>query len=98
LKRIRIGSASLHAWPNGSAFPKAVVAIACKLLIIVGHVLLAKSADRCANAEQVAFKLMVWSWKLTDEQRSGLTSRQFIRAQLIRYILTHQGCYRIGAE
>src|SRR5262245_35174581 len=63
---------------------KAVVAIACKLLIVVWHVLLAKSADRRADAEQVAFKLMVWSWKLTDEQRGGLTTRQFIRAHLIR--------------
>jgi hypothetical protein len=36
--------------------------------------------DQRADAEQVAFKLMVWSWKLTDEQRGGLTSRQFIRA------------------
>jgi transposase len=63
---------------------KAVVAIARKLLIVIWHVLLAKSADRRANAEQVAFKLMVWSWKLSDEQRGGLSSRQFIRAHLIR--------------
>jgi hypothetical protein len=63
---------------------KAVVAIARKLLLVVWHVLMAKSADRRADAEQVAFKLMVWSWKLSDEQRGGLTSRQFIRAQLMR--------------
>jgi transposase len=63
---------------------KAVVAIARKLLIVVWHVLMAKSADRRADAEQVAFKLMVWAWKLTDEQRGGLSSRQFIRANLMR--------------
>jgi transposase len=63
---------------------KAVVAIARKLLIVVWHVLMSKSADRRADAEQVAFKLMVWSWKLSDEQRGGLTSRQFIRAHLLR--------------
>ena len=63
---------------------KAIVAIARKLLMVVWHVLLAKSADRRADAEQVAFKLMVWSWKLSDEQRGGLSSRQFIRAQLMR--------------
>jgi transposase len=63
---------------------KAVVAIARKLLIVVWHVLLAKSGDRRADAEQVAFKLMVWSWKLSDEQRGGLSSRQFIRLHLIR--------------
>ncbi len=64
--------------------PKATVAIARKLLIVVWHVLLAKSADRRADGEQVAFKLMVWAWKLSDEQRGGLSSRQFIRAHLIR--------------
>jgi transposase len=63
---------------------KAVVAIARKLLIVVWHVLMSRSADRRADAEQVAFKLMVWAWKLTDEQRGGLMSRQFIRAQLMR--------------
>jgi len=50
----------------------------------VWHVLMAKRADRRAEAEQVAFKLMVWSWKLNDEQRGGLSSRQFIRAHLIQ--------------
>jgi transposase len=63
---------------------KAVVAIARKLLIAIWHVLMAKTADQRADAEQVAFKLMVWAWKLSDQQRGGLTSRQFIRAHLIR--------------
>jgi hypothetical protein len=62
---------------------KPVLAIARKRLIVIWHVLMAKSADRGAHAEQVAFKLMVWSWKLNDQQRGGLTSRQFIRAHLI---------------
>jgi transposase len=63
---------------------KAIVAIARKLLIAIWHVLMSRSADRRADAEQVAFKLMVWSWKLSDEQRGGLSSRQFIRAHLLR--------------
>jgi hypothetical protein len=63
---------------------KAVVAIARKLLIVVWHVLMARSADRRADAEQVAVGLMVWAWKLSDEQRGGRTSRQFIRVQLMR--------------
>jgi hypothetical protein len=32
----------------------------------------------------VAFKLMIWSWKLTPEQRGGMTSRQFVRYGLLR--------------
>lgn len=63
---------------------KAIVAIARKLLIVVWHVLMSRSADQRADGEQVAFKLMVWSWKLSDEQRGGLSSRQFIRAHLLR--------------
>jgi len=63
---------------------KAIVAIARKLVLVVWHVLMAKSADRRADDEMVAFKLMVWSWKLTDEQRGGMSSRQFIRAHLIQ--------------
>lgn len=63
---------------------KAIVALARKLLVVIWHVLQARTADQRADAEQVAFKLMVWSWKLSDAQRGGLTSRQFIRAHLIR--------------
>jgi hypothetical protein len=32
----------------------------------------------------VAFKLMTWSWKLNDLQRGGLTTRQFVRYQLMQ--------------
>ena len=63
---------------------KAIVALARKLLVVIWHVLHSQSVDQRADAERVAFKLMVWSWKLTDEQRGHLTSGQFIRAHLIR--------------
>ena len=63
---------------------KAIVAIARKLLMVVWHGLIAKRADRRADDEQVAFKLMIWSWKLSAAQRGGLSTRQFIRAHLIR--------------
>ena len=43
-----------------------------------------EAADRHADPKRVAVKLMRWSWELTDEQRGGLTSRQFIRLQLMR--------------
>jgi transposase len=58
---------------------KAVVAIARKLLVVIWHVWTAHAADRQANPDLVAFKLMTWSWKLNDEQRGGLTTRQFVR-------------------
>jgi transposase len=68
---------------------KAIVALARKLLVVIWHVLHGQTVDQRAQAEQVAFKLMVWSWKLTDAQRGHLTSRQFIRAHLIRLGLGH---------
>ena len=61
-----------------------IVAVARRLLVAVWYVLTERVADRNAVPEMVAFKLMIWSWKLTDQQRGGLTSRQFVRYGLLR--------------
>ena len=63
---------------------KAIVAIARKLLVALWQVLTGHLADEPAEVKMVATKLMRWSWQLTDEQRGGLTSRQFIRYHLMR--------------
>jgi len=63
---------------------KAIVAIARRLLVAAWHVLTERAADRRANPDMVASKLMIWSWKLNDVQRGGLTSRQFVRYGLMR--------------
>ncbi len=63
---------------------KAIVALAHKLLIVVWHVLTERVADRYAEPKMVATKLMRWSWELTDAQRGGLTTRQFVRFHLLR--------------
>jgi transposase len=63
---------------------KAIVAIARRLLVAIWHVLTERTADRKADPDMVAFKLMVWSWKLNEVQRGGLTSRQFVRYGLMR--------------
>jgi transposase len=63
---------------------KAIVAIARKLLVVVWHVLTEQAADQHAEVNLVATKLMRWSWQLTEEQRGGLTTRQFIRYHLLR--------------
>jgi transposase len=62
---------------------KAIVAIAHKLLIAVWHVLTEFAADKHAEPKMVATKLMRWSWDLTEEQRGGLTTREFIRLGLM---------------
>jgi transposase len=63
---------------------QAIVAIARKLLVALWHVLTERVADRHAEPKRVATKLMRWAWELTDAQRGGLTSRQFIRYHLMR--------------
>jgi transposase len=63
---------------------KAIVAVARKLLVVVWHVLSEQAADTHANPEQVATKFMRWAWQLTEAQRGGLTTRQFIRYHLLR--------------
>jgi len=63
---------------------KAVVAIERRLLVAVWHVLTERAADKHAEPQMVATKLMRWSWELSDEQRGGLTTRQFIRYHLMR--------------
>jgi transposase len=63
---------------------KAIVAIARRLLVAVWHVLTERATDRRADPDMVASKLMIWSWKLNDIQRGGLTSRQFVRFGLMR--------------
>lgn len=77
---------------------QAIVAIARRLLVAVWHVLTERVADRRAQAEMVAFKLMMWSWKLTKEQRGGLTSRQFIRYHLMRLKLGEDLPYLITGK
>jgi transposase len=64
--------------------PKAIVAIARKLLVVVWHVLAKQVADREAVPEQVAGKFLEWSWKLGRVNRAGLTSGAFIRRELRR--------------
>ena len=63
---------------------KAIVAIARKLLVVVWRVLHEREADRKADPQMVAFKLMMWAWKLGKERRGGLTTPQFVRSGLMR--------------
>jgi hypothetical protein len=64
--------------------PKAIVAIARKMLLVVWHVLTKHVADREAVAEKVAAKFLEWSWKLGRANRAGLDSGAFIRRELRR--------------
>jgi transposase len=64
---------------------KAIVAIARKLLVTVWHVLTADCADRFADPEQVARKLLKHAHQLGRKHRpAGQTPAQYVRKQLDR--------------
>jgi len=63
---------------------KAIVAIARKLLVTIWHVLADEETDRNASEEDLAWKMLLWSWSLKDEIRLGLTPKQFAKYSLMR--------------
>ena len=63
---------------------KAAVAIARKLLVAVWYILTERTADRHADPDKVAFKYIMWSWKLDDAKRNGMSTRQWTRYHLMR--------------
>jgi len=64
---------------------KAMVAIARKLLVAVWHVLTEGCADRYAEPERVARKLMQFAYRLGQANRpQGQTTAQYVRQQLDR--------------
>ncbi len=63
---------------------KAIVAIAHKLLVVVWHVLTDQTADTEADPDLVASKLVIWSKRLGEEGRGGLTTSQFVRYHLMQ--------------
>jgi len=63
---------------------KAIVAIARKLLVAVWHVLSKEETDRNASEEDLAWKMLLWSWSLNEETRLGLTPKQFAKYSLMR--------------
>jgi transposase len=65
--------------------PKAIVAIARKLLVVVWHVLTQSCADRHADPAQVARFLLEYAYRLGRKHQSeGVTIPQYVRQQLDR--------------
>ena len=64
---------------------KAIVAVARKLLVAVWHVLNERCADRFADPEMVARKLLQYAYTLgRDNRPDGQTAGEFVRGQLDR--------------
>ena len=63
---------------------QAIVVVARKLLVAVWHVLSKAETDERASEEDLAYKMLLWSWSLSEEVRQGLTYKQFAKYALMR--------------
>jgi transposase len=64
---------------------KAIVALARKLLVVMWHVLTEKAADRHAEPERVARKLLQFTYRLGKKnRRAGERATDYVREQLDR--------------
>ena len=63
---------------------QAIVVVARKLLVVVWHVLSKEETDEHASEEDLAYKMLLWSWSLSEEARQGMTHKQFAKYALMR--------------
>jgi transposase len=63
---------------------QAIVVVARKLLVAVWHVLSQEETDERASEEDLAYKMLLWSWSLSEDARQGLTHKQFAKYALMR--------------
>ena len=63
---------------------QAIVVIARKLLIAIWHVLSKEETDIHASEEDLAYKMLLLSWSLSEEVRLGLTYKQFAKYALMK--------------
>jgi hypothetical protein len=63
---------------------QAIVVIARKLLVAIWHVLSKEETDVHASEEDLAYKMLLLSWSLSDKTRQGLTYKQFAKHALMK--------------
>jgi transposase len=63
---------------------QAIVVIARKLLVAIWHVLSKEETDIHANEEDLAYKMLLLSWSLSEDVRMGLTYKQFAKYALMK--------------
>jgi transposase len=63
---------------------QAIVVIARKLLIAIWHVLSKEETDIQATEEDLAYKMLLLSWSLSEDVRQGLTYKQFAKYALMQ--------------
>jgi hypothetical protein len=63
---------------------QAIVVIARKLLVTVWHVLTKQEAYQPATDEDIAYKMLIWSWNMDAKALDGMTRQQFAKYGLLR--------------
>jgi len=63
---------------------QAIVVVARKLLVAVWHVLSKEETDVHASEEELAYKMLLLSWSLSEDVRQGLTYKQFAKYALMK--------------
>lgn len=63
---------------------QAIVVIARKLLVAIWHVLSKEETDIHASEEELAYKMLLLSWSLSEDVRLGLTYKQFAKYALMK--------------
>ena len=63
---------------------QAIVVIARKLLVAIWHVLSKEETDIHASEEDLAYKMLLLSWSLSEDVRLGLTYKQFAKYALMK--------------
>ena len=63
---------------------QAIVVVARKLLVVVWHILSKEETDEHASEEDLAYKMLLWSWSMSEEARQGLTYKQFAKYALMK--------------
>ena len=69
---------------RGKHANQAVVAIARKMLVAIWHVLSKGEPRRHSTDEDLAYKMLIWSQRMDEDARQGLSRQQFIKYGLLR--------------
>jgi transposase len=63
---------------------QAIVVIARKLLVTVWHVLTKQEPYQHATEDDIAYKMLIWSWNMHEKALNGMTRQQFAKFGLLR--------------
>jgi transposase len=63
---------------------QAIVMVARKLLVTVWYLLSQQETFRFSDEEDLAYKMLIWSWNMDEQGRLGMTPQQFAKYGLLR--------------